>query len=94
VLPRGSHPSSEQAVQAAKFSAYGAIDHVVDAGATSPEELARLIERALDAPPRARLPVDLDGARATCRIILDEVSRRRRGAGSGLSGLDIEPPHR
>jgi predicted glycosyltransferase len=77
VLPRTSLTRpAEQVHEARKFDRYGAIDRLVSVPATSPAELAGLIEEVLAAPPRERVPLDLGGARATAALLEAELERR------------------
>jgi predicted glycosyltransferase len=69
VLPRFAPDFGEQMEQARKFQKAGAIEHLVDAEATSPGSLAALMTRTLTMPPSPRLPIDIGGAEAAARSL-------------------------
>jgi predicted glycosyltransferase len=75
-VPRGR--PAEQVEEARKFHGYGGIDSIVDAAATSPEALARLMTTVLAAPPAPRAPVDLGGAGRAAALLHAELDRRGR----------------
>ena len=79
ILPRGA--MNEQMAQALKFERYGAVDRVLDAGTTSADALASIMEEILISPPPARHDIDVDGAMATARILGEELDRRTRVEG-------------
>lgn len=73
VIPRDEPRDNEQVGEARKFVAYGAIDRVLDAAATTPADLAQAIEDVLASPRRERVPIDVNGAAATAAILAKAV---------------------
>jgi predicted glycosyltransferase len=78
VVPFARASETEQARRADLLAARGVLTVVAEAGLT-PATLAAGIATALAGPPPPPLPLRLDGARETARMVLDEVSRLRAG---------------
>ncbi len=78
VVPFARASETEQARRADLLAERGVLTVVAEAGLT-PATLAAGIATALAGPPPPALPLRLDGARETARMVLAEVSRLRAG---------------
>lgn len=78
VVPHAGGLETEQTLRARLLAARAGY-RVLEEGALSPARLAREIDAALDGPPPRPPPLDLDGAAATARLVI-EAARAAGGA--------------
>ena len=78
VVPHAGGFETEQTLRARLLAARAGY-RVIEEGALSPARLAREIDAALDGPPPRPPPLDLDGAAATARLVIEAAGAAGRG---------------
>jgi predicted glycosyltransferase len=75
--------TKERMANALRFARAGAVDRVLETGATTPADLAAAMEEVLGRPAPERREIDVAGATTTARILIEELQRRAGAADGG-----------